>query len=174
MKIIDAILDEFAHLIDVKSEHSTTIGKLDIAVLGNKIELRYNRKIIAIEIKTGETVNSGLFNQIQRYLTGVDLLLIVRIPSNDVVPIDTTMIKDNLVNEVNLLARKAESVLAGDITKVSGDWCKECTADCEFKKRPISRKKRYASFEGYEDFVRNVDEIIAKTIAILQREIIIG
>jgi hypothetical protein len=88
MKIIDAILDEFAHLIDVKSEHSTTIGKLDIAVLGNKIELRYNRKIIAIEIKTGETVNSGLFNQIQRYLTGVDLLLIVRIPSNDVVPID--------------------------------------------------------------------------------------
>jgi hypothetical protein len=174
MKIIDAILDEFAHLIDVKSEHSTTIGKLDIAVLGGKIELRYNRKIIAIEIKTGETVNSGLFNQIQRYLTGVDPLLIVRIPSNDVVPIDTAMIKDILVKEVNLLARKAESVLTGDTTKVSGDWCKECTADCEFKKKSLSWKKRYASFEGYEDFVRNVDEIVAKTIAILQREITIG
>jgi hypothetical protein len=174
MKIIDAILDKFAHLIDVKSEHKTTIGKLDIAVIGSKIELRYNRKIIAIEIKTGETVNSGLFNQILRYLTGVDLLIIVRIPSNDVVPIDTAMIKDVLVNEVNLLTRKAESVLAGDISKVSGDWCKGCTADCEFRKRPISSKKRYASFEGYEDFVRNVDEIIAKTIGILQREIIVG
>jgi hypothetical protein len=175
MKIIDAILDKFAHLIDVKSEHRTTIGKLDIAVLGRKIELRYNRKIIAIEIKTGETVNSGLFNQIQRYLTGVDLLLIVRIPSNDVVPIDAAMIRDILVNEVNLLARKAESVLAGDITKVSGEWCKGCTAeDCEFRKKPISSKKRYASFEGYENFVRNVDEVIAKTIAVLQGEIIVG
>jgi hypothetical protein len=174
MKIIDAILDEFAHLIDVKSEHRTTIGKLDIAVLGSKIELRYNRKIIAIEIKTGETVKSELFNQIQRYLTGVDLLLIVRIPSNDVVPIDTAVIKDVLVNEVNLLTRKAEKMLTGDITKVSGDWCKECTANCEFKKRSISSKDRYASFEGYEDFVRNVDKIIAKTIAILQREIIVG
>ena len=95
MKIIDAILDKFAHLIDVKSEHRTTIGKLDITVLGNKIELRYDRKII-------------------------DLLIIVRIPSNDVVPIDTAIIRDLLVNEVNLLGRKAESVMAGDITKVSG------------------------------------------------------
>jgi hypothetical protein len=39
---------------------------------------------------------------------------------------------------------------------------------------PISSKDRYASFEGYEDFVRNVDKIIAKTIAILQRKIIVG
>ncbi len=90
-------MDEFAHLIDVKSEHRTTIGKLDIAVLGSKIELKYDRKIIAIEIKTGETVSSELFNQIQRYLTGIDLLLIVRLPSNDVVPIDTSPIKDVLV-----------------------------------------------------------------------------
>jgi hypothetical protein len=169
-------LDEFAHLIDVKSEHRTTIGKLDIAVLGSKIELKYDRKIIAIEIKTGETVSSELFNQIQRYLTGIDLLLIVRIPSNDVVPIDTSPIKDVLVNEVNLLTRKAGKVLAGDTTKVCGEWCKQCNVStCEFRKSSTtSSKDRYASFEGYEEFVRNVDKIIAKTIAILQREIIVG
>jgi hypothetical protein len=74
---------------------------------------------------------------------------------------------------VNLLARKAEKVLAGDATKVSGDWCKECTADCEFK-TPISSKRFCALFEGHEDFLINVDKIIAKIIAILQREIIVG
>jgi hypothetical protein len=154
--------------VDVKSEHRVAMGKLDIAVLVGKIELKYGRKIIAIEIKSGKTVDSKLFNQIQRYLSGVDLLLIVRIPTNDVVPIDSAAIRSVIINEVNLLTRKAEKMLAGDVTRVPGDWCKECTANREFRKPQRSPTIRYTSFQGYEDYLISVDKIIEKIVAILQ------
>ena len=169
-KLIDAIVDEFSDLTKIQSEYHTGLGRLDIAVLPDKIELRYGRKIIALEIKSGHTVDSKLFNQVQRYLTEVDLLIIIRVPTNDVVPIEADSIKDVLISDVKLLTRKANKIRTGDLTKVLGEWCRGCNANCEHKKLKTA-SSHHASFEGYETYTRSVNTVVEKTIAVLRKEL---
>ena len=94
----------------VKSEYKTFTGKLDIALLPSHnhsmIILKYNKKLIGIEIKSGRWVGATTFNQIERYLFDVDQLLIVRVPTEDVVIVDRGMIERTLLNGLWYLEAK--------------------------------------------------------------------
>jgi hypothetical protein len=58
-KIIDAIIDKFPDMVNVSSEHNIPNGKLDIVIMpGSKIILKYNKKIIAIELKSGKSADA--------------------------------------------------------------------------------------------------------------------
>lgn len=69
-------MDKFENQIEVKSEYSLSNGKLDIIlqILYDKIQIKYKTRTIAIEIKSGKTVNSKIFCQIERYLADTDVL----------------------------------------------------------------------------------------------------
>jgi hypothetical protein len=170
-KIIDAILDKFDDQIEVRSEYSLANGKLDIIILKlfyDKIQIQYKTKTIAIEIKSGETVNSKIFCQIERYLMDTDVLLMIRVPTQDVVAIHGDGIVNDLIKDLSLLRRKAEKIISNSVKKVPGDWCKDCNADCEFKKYPKWNSTPIGSFEGYEEILKNTNIVIAKLIKLIE------
>ncbi len=171
-KIIDAILDKFDNQIEVRSEYSLSNGKLDIIILQmlyDKIQIQYKTKTIAIEIKSGETVNSKFFCQIERYLTDTDVLLMIRVPTQDVVAIYSDRIMNELIEDLSLLRRKADKILSNSVKKVPGEWCRECNADCEFKKYPKWNSSHKGSFKGYEELLKDVNIVITKLIIILEQ-----
>jgi hypothetical protein len=135
-KIIDAIVDEFSDLVTVKSEDFVSYGKLDIGIQFDnmRIILEYGRKNIAIEIKTGYSVKSDHFNQIERYLIDVDVLIRIRVPTEDVVVLYNTFIKDKLIKDLTKLTRKADEIISDKLIIVPGDWCKGCNAICPYMK----------------------------------------
>jgi hypothetical protein len=171
-KIIDALLARFGDWLLVKSEHSISTGKLDIALLPplNIIVLKYDRIVVGIEIKSGSWVGATTFNQIERYLFDVDYLLIVRIPTKDVVLIDRSLVESTLSKDLMYLEQKIERIMSGKLPVVQGPWCAGCRAECEFKKPSKWNTNRPPSFEGYEKFVTSLDSVIEKIIAILEKE----
>jgi hypothetical protein len=172
-KIIDAILDKFENQIEVKSEHNLSNGKFDpLQILYDKIQIQYKTKTIAIEIKSGKTVNSKIFFQIERYLVDTDVLLMVRVPTQDVVPIHSDEIMNELIEDLSLLRRKADKILSNSVKKVPGDWCRECNAECEFKKsHKWNSSSPKGSFEGFEEDLKNVNMVIAKLIVLIERSL---
>ena len=171
-KIIDAILDKFENQIEVKSEYSLSNGKFDLIlqILFDKIQIQYKTKTIAIEIKSGKTVNSKIFCQIERYLVDADVLLMVRIPTQDVVSIHNDRIINELIEDISLLRRKTDKILTNSVKKVPGDWCRECNADCEFKKSPKwNSSSPKGSFEGFEEDLKNVNMVIAKLMILIEQ-----
>jgi hypothetical protein len=169
-KIIDAILDKFEDQIEVKSEYSLSNGKFDLIlqILYDKIKIQYKTRTIAIEIKSGKTVSSKIYCRIERYLVDTDVLLMVRVPYQDVVPIHSERIGNELIEDLSLLKRKANKILSNSIKKVPGDWCRECNADCEFKKSPKWDSSPKGSFEGFEEDLKNVNMVIAKVIILIE------
>lgn|GEM_PF-2367855 len=173
-KIIDVILDKFENQIEVKSEHNLSNGKFDLIlqILYDKIRIQYKTKTIAIEIKSGKTVNSKIFCQIERYLVDTDVLLMVRVPTQDVVPIHSDRIMNELIEDLSLWKRKADKILSNSVKKVPGDWCRECNADCEFKKPPRwNSSSAKGSFEGFEEDLKNINMVIAKLIILIEQTI---
>ncbi|MFB5600854.1 MAG: hypothetical protein ACE5SW_11590 [Nitrososphaeraceae archaeon] len=171
-KLIDAILDEFGNRIEVRSEYSISNGKLDILILqtqNNKIHIKYKTKTIAIEIKSGKTIDSKIFCQIERYLADINVLIMVRVPTQDVVPIHSNLIINELIEDISLLNRKVDKILSNSIIKVQGDWCRECNADCEFKKSPKWNSIPTGSFEGFEGDLKSVNLVIAKVIILIKQ-----
>ena len=171
-KLIDAILDTFGNRIEIRSEYSLSNGKLDILILqtqNNKIQIKYKTKTIAIEIKSGKTIDSKIFCQIERYLTDTDVLIMVRVPTQDVVPIHKNIIINELIEDISLLKRKADKILSNSVIKVPGDWCRECNADCEFKQSPKWDSSPTGSFEGFEGDLKNANMVIAKVIILIKQ-----
>ncbi len=114
-------------------------------------------------------MDSSLFNQIERYLLELDVLIVARVPTEDVVAIRRSPLEDILEKNLNVLSRKSHRILSGKRIKIPGDWCKGCKANCEFKKPPRwSDKNSNGSLEGYEDFTRQTDIIIEKILIKLQ------
>ena len=140
-RIIDRIIDRFEDLILVSSEYGIINGKLDIGVLQDKIRLKYGRKLIAIEIKTGRWVDSSLFNQIERYLLELDVLIVARVPTEEVEAIDSAPLENILEKNLNILIRKSHRIMSGRRIKIPGDWCKGCNANCEYRNRQDGRTK---------------------------------
>lgn len=83
-KIIDAIQVNVGRLMTIKSEHMVNNGTLDIMITYDRILLNYHEKTICVEIKSGQSID--LF-QIERYLYESYILIVVRIPTRDVVSI---------------------------------------------------------------------------------------
>ncbi len=172
-KLIDAIVDRFAGLVTVSSEHSVPNGKLDIVIMpGSKIILKYNKRIIAIELKSGKTADAKMLYQIERYLPDCDVLLFVRVPTEEVTLIYRDTVETNLIEGISRLSRKITRITEGELIKVQGDWCEGCTADCNYKKESRWTRQNKASLENHGEFMRNIENVISKTLDILDKELI--
>ena len=171
-KLIDAIVDRFADLVSITSEHATPTGKLDIVIeQGSKITLKYNKKVIAIELKSGKTADASMLCQVERYLPDCDILLFIRIPTEEVTMIEREPIEKNLIEGLSRLNRKIRRITKGDLIKVQGDWCRGCTVDCTHKKEPRWTGESKASLENFGNFYKNIEKVISKTLEILEKEI---
>ncbi len=172
-KLIDAIEDRFADLIIVSSEHIIPNGKLDISIIpaGSKIVLKYNKKVIAIELKSGKSADAGMLFQIERYLPDCDVLIFVRILTEEVTLIERGTIQNILTEGMSRLNRKISRITNGELIKVQGDWCRGCTADCEYKKESKWTGEYKASLENFAIFVQNIESVISKILKILDKEL---
>jgi hypothetical protein len=166
-RIIDAIRSSLPHLIQINSEYETSTGKIDVVVLPDKIILIYNSKIIGIEIKSGKSIN--LF-QIERYLDEKDILLIVRVPTREVIAINSLPLRGVLAKNMNSISQKVEGIIANNKIKVPGDWCFGCPVECEFKKATRWTNSHPASLQGLDEYFKNVDAVTEKIISILKNE----
>jgi hypothetical protein len=164
-KIIDSVLVNFGRSTTVKSEHKINNGTLDIVIAYDKILLNYHEKVICIEIKSGQSID--LF-QIERYLYESDVLIVVRVPTRDVVPIHQPNIASELIRGINSTIDKIDLLNGNNLLKVQGEWCKGCTANCEFKKQ-ISNKRHVARLE-FEEFFKNVNAVTQETIRVIKEE----
>jgi hypothetical protein len=164
-KIIDAIQVNFGKLMTVKSEHKINNGTLDIVISYDRILLNYHEKTICIEIKSGQSID--LF-QIERYLYESYLLIVVRVPTRDVVPIHQAHIASELMTGIRSAIEKIDLLNNNDLVKVQGEWCRGCTADCEFKKQS-SNNNHVARLE-FEEFFKNVNAVTHQTIDVIKEE----
>lgn len=164
-KIIDAIQVNFGRLTTVKSEHKINNGTVDIVISYDKILLKYHEKTICIEIKSGHSID--LF-QIERYLYESYLLIVVRIPTRDVVPIHQTNVASELITGITSTIKKIDLLNDNNLLKVQGEWCKGCTANCEFRKQ-ISNNIHVAKLE-FEEFFKNVNAVTIDTVGIIKEE----
>ena len=71
---------------------------VDIVIQSEKIVVNYHEKTIFIEIKSGQSID--LF-QIERYLYESDVLVIVRVPTREVVVLHQSKLGDDLVKNIN-------------------------------------------------------------------------
>ena len=171
-KMIDAIRAKFSNLITVTSEHATTNGRLDIAILpGSKIVLKYNNKIIAIELKSGKWADASMLFQIERYLLDCDVLIFVRIPTEEVTLIRREPLKSSLTENASSLHRKILSLINGHRDKVQGDWCNECNVECSLRKPTKWNNVSKPTLNDFEEFMKNIDIVIAKIIILLAKEL---
>jgi hypothetical protein len=119
-------------------------------------------KIVGIEIKSGEVVESKHFEQIDRYLfdVNIDLLIRIRVPTEDVSEIKNTY-KKVLINDIARLTNKARRIMAKEASVVPGKWCKGCeAADCAYTYENKFGLNNRGSFTGHEGFKRHVDIVI--------------
>ena len=76
-------------------------------------------------------------------------------------PIHSDEVINELIEDLSLLRRKADKILSTSVKKVPGDWCRECNAECEFKKSSKWDSSHKGSFEGFEVELKNVNMVIA-------------
>lgn len=71
------------------------------------------------------------------------------------------------------MTQKAQQIRDNTLTRVPGEWCRGCPAECKYSKPPRwnNSKPPNASLEDYQVFLRNVDVVIDKIIMILEKEI---
>jgi hypothetical protein len=171
-KIIDAIVDKYTHFIDVASEGSIPSGKLDILIKpGSNIILTYNKKTIAIELKTGKTADASMLFQIERYLPECDILIFVRILTEEVTLIERNLVEINLKESKLRLNRKINRLTNGELTKVKGEWCRGCGAECEYIQPSRWSGQSKSSLENFGLFVKNIDTVIGKILECLEKEL---
>jgi hypothetical protein len=101
-------------------------------------------------------------------LIDVDVLIRIRVPTEDVVIIYNTFIKDELKKDLTRITRKADEILSNKLIIVPGDWCKGCNAICPHMKRSVDNSHN-ASFKDHEDVIKHVDVVIEKTVAELKK-----
>ena len=114
-------------------------------------------------------MNSKTFCQIERYLADTDVLIMVRVSTQDVVPSHSERIINELIEDISLLKRKADRILSNSVIKVPGDWCRGCNANCEFKKSPKWDSSPTGSFEGFESDLKNANMTIAKVVILIEQ-----
>src|SRR5206468_12863955 len=72
-RIIEAIIDRYYDRVKLSSEYSIPTGKLDIAIFPNsQLFLKFDNKVIGIEVKSGKWTDASIFYQIERYVLYCD------------------------------------------------------------------------------------------------------
>jgi replication factor A1 len=171
-KLIDAIIEEFGDSVEVKAEAPIQFGKLDLKVQfkNSRIVSGCSKKIIAIELKTGISVTSDHFFQLDRYLLNADVLIKIRVPTEDVAVIHSTLVKDEMMGDIKSSIHKADEILVDKPAVVPGPWCVGCNATCDYiKEKSEDNDSTNASFRSYEDSKKHVKVIIKKTIVELNK-----
>lgn len=157
----------------IKSEHNLSTGKQDIVLLpvNNLIILNHNKKRIGIEIKSGKTFDTKNVFQLERYLVECDLLIVIRVPYEQVDIINTLTLENTLINNLSLLSRKIQRIRSDNNNlRVEGEWCKGCPVNCEFKKPMMNgnNSKHIASLNDYDNFINNTEAVIMKVLSKLE------
>jgi hypothetical protein len=102
-RLIDAIICKFSEKLQVSSEDKINNGTTDISISSDSIIRINNGKRVGIEVKSGRSID--LF-QIERYLYELDVLLVVRVPTQDVTKISQKDIAKELNKNILLLTEK--------------------------------------------------------------------
>lgn len=165
--IVDRITQEFCADVAIGAEHPIKTGKLDVAITNSRIVLNNGNRIVGIEVKSGRSID--IF-QLIRYLQEVDILIIARVPTRDVVILKKSDIASEIDRLRLLLQKKATQINAGHQYKVEGPWCYECMAECEYRKTRF-KHVRAASMEGLSDFINDVGTTVEKTVAQIRQEL---
>ena len=121
------------------------------------------RKLSTLKLKAGQSID--LF-QIERYLYESYLLLVVRVPTRDIVPIHQANIASELIEGITSMIQKIELLSDSSSLKVQGDWCNGCTANCEFKKK----ERNHAAKLEFEEFFKNVKAVTQETVRVIGEE----
>jgi len=93
--------------------------------------------------------------QVERYLIDSDLLIIIRVPTEELIPIHSSQIKSELIKSISTLTRKTQRLIDNDTMRVQGEWCRGCTAACEHRKSKWNNIHA-ASIGGFEQLMKNV------------------
>lgn len=109
--------------------------------------------------------------QIERYLPECDILIFVRIPTQEVTLIERETLEISLKVNMSRLNRKISRLTNGELIKVQGDWCKGCSADCVYKLPPRWSGQNKASLENFETFMQSIDTVISKLLGCLEKEL---
>jgi hypothetical protein len=165
-RLIDAIVCRFPGKLKITSEHKINNGTADISISSDKLIRLNNGKRIGIEVKSGQSID--LF-QIERYLYELDVLLVVRVPTRDVVKISQKDIAEELNTNVLSLTEKIQQINTYGLIKIEGEWCRGCTALCQNKK-PGYYGKPIATMADYCEFIKNVNIVVEKVIHELELE----
>lgn len=165
-RLIDAIVCRFPGKLKISSEHKINNGTADISISSDSIIRLNNGKKVGIEVKSGKSID--LF-QIERYLYELDVLLIVRVPTRDVVKISQKDIAEVLNKNILLLTEKIQQINTYGLIKVEGEWCRGCTALCQNRK-PGYIGKPIATMADYSEFIKNVNIVVEKVIHELELE----
>ena len=165
-RLIDAIVCKFSGKLQISSEHKINNGTADISISSDPIIRLNNGKKVGIEVKSGRSID--LF-QIERYLYELDVLLVVRVPTKDVVRISQKDIAQELDKNILLLTEKIQQINTQSLIKVEGEWCRGCTALCQYKK-PGHVGKPNATMANYAEHIKNVNIVVEKVIHELELE----
>jgi len=165
-RLIDAIVRRFAKKLVVSSEEKIDNGTIDICIYSDKIICINKEKKVGIEVKSGRSID--LF-QIERYLHQLDILFVVRVPTQEVTKIPQKDIAQELHKNNLSLIEKIRQIKTQGLIKVKGEWCRGCTAECQHKK-PGRVSKPIASLADYAQFIRNVNIVEQKLIHQLELE----
>jgi hypothetical protein len=164
-RLIDAIVCRFPKL-KIFSEQKINNGTADISISCDPLIRINNGKKVGIEVKSGKSID---YFQIERYLYELDVLLVVRVPTRDVVRISQKDIAEVLNKNILLLREKTQQINTECLIKVEGEWCRGCTAQCQYK-RPEHLRKPNAAMADYSEFIRNVNIVIEKVMHELEFE----
>jgi hypothetical protein len=165
-RIIDAIVCRFSDKLKISSEHKINNGTADISISCDPLIRINNGKKVGIEVKSGKCID---YFQIERYLYELDVLLVVRVPTRDVVRISQKNIAEELNKNILLLTEKIQQINTECLIKVEGEWCRGCTALCEYK-RPGHLGKPNAAMADYSEFIKNVKVVVEKVMHELEFE----
>jgi hypothetical protein len=165
-RLIDAIVCRFPGKLKISSEHKINNGTADISISSDSIIRLNNGKKVGIEVKSGKSID--LF-QIERYLYELDVLLVVRVPTRDVVKILQKDISQELSKNILSLTEKIQQINTYGLIKVEGEWCRGCTALCQNRK-PGYIGKPIATMADYSKFIKNVNIVVEKVIHELELE----
>jgi hypothetical protein len=166
-RLIDAIVRRFSNKLAVSSEEKIDNGTIDICIYSDKIIcINKEKKTVGIEVKSGRTID--LF-QIERYLCQLDVLIVVRVPTQEVTKISQKDIIQELTNNNFSTIQKIRQIKEQGLIKVKGEWCAGCTALCQHKRAGHNTKSN-PTLQDYPDFLRNVNVVTEKVIHQLDLE----
>lgn len=162
----------------ITTEEKHPVGVFDVLITNNKFLLMVSNrkgKNIVVEWKAGASFS---LSQLERYLWACDVLVLVRVPFNQVVRIARGDIERYLTWSVSALSERAVVIDSDErLQKVPGQYCKGCPVqECEFFKHdPAGKIVAFNSDSMRDDMLsmfRNLDRCIEQAIDVVMKELL--